>query len=315
MDTKPKTQAKDFFIYLGALVTLMSSAVSLITIWFSTLERALPDALDSTYYYDIYSYAMRAAIATIIVMFPLFIVFIRAIRKNIEAHPEKAELGVRKWLSYLTIFIAGSTVAGDLIVTINAFLGGELSTRFAAKALVILVVGGGILFYYLKDIKAVVSKKFNTTFAVITGIIILITLITAFAITGSPLTIRKMKFDSQRVDNLQSIQSTATEYWRLKREFPEVYTDLAKSSYSSALPKDPETNKDYEYRKISAESYEICANFARDNTKDPMNSNTSYYYDTQGYTGNPYTPHGAGRVCFTRTIDPAYHPKSDTLRD
>ncbi len=314
MDTKPKTQAKDFFIYLGALVTLMSSAVSLITIWFSTLERALPDALDGGYY-DVYSYAMRAAIATIVVMFPLFIVFIRAIRKNIEAHPEKAELGVRKWLSYLTIFIAGATVAGDLIVTINAFLGGELSARFAAKALVILVVGGGILFYYLKDIKAVVSQKFNVTFAVVTGIIILITLITAFAVTGSPLTIRKMKFDSQRVSDLSAIQSAATEHWRIKRAFPEIYNDLSKSSYTSTLPKDPETTKDYEYSKISDTSYQICANFALDNSKNAANNSNTYYYNTQGYTGESYNSHGAGRVCFTRTIDPAYYPKNDSVRD
>jgi len=166
----------------------------------------------------------------------------------------------------------------------------------------------------LKDIKAVVSQKFNVTFDVITGIIILITLITAFAITGSPLTIRKMKFDSQRASDLSAIQSAATEHWRIKRAFPEIYNDLSKSSYTSTLPKDPETTKDYEYSRISDTSYQICANFALDNSKNAADSST-YYYNTQGYTGEPYNSHGAGRVCFTRTIDPAYYPKNDSVRD
>ena len=35
--------------------------------------------------------------------------------------PEKLSLGVRKWLIYLTLFIAGAAVIIDLIVLINTF--------------------------------------------------------------------------------------------------------------------------------------------------------------------------------------------------
>ena len=42
---------------------------------------------------------------------------------------------------------------GDSIATIYALLTGDLTAQFVLKALVVLVVAGGIFAYYLRDLR------------------------------------------------------------------------------------------------------------------------------------------------------------------
>ena len=134
---KPKTTPKDFFLWAGAMVALYVSVFSLITLLFEYTNYAFPDALD--YYVDPYSGSIRFAMASLIVLFPIFLLLMRLIRNDIVRSPEKRDLWIRRWALYLTVFVAGAAIAIDLITLINYFLGGDLTTRFALKVVIVLL--------------------------------------------------------------------------------------------------------------------------------------------------------------------------------
>ena len=155
---KKKVSPKDVFMHLLAIVTLYVSAVTFLVLLFQFIDIAFPDVLSRGYYALQGSYSMiRFSIATLLVVFPVYIFTMRFLNKSYEANPTKRDLRIRKWLIYFTLFIVALVVIGDLVALINSFLGGEITTRFSLKALSILFVTGSIFFYYFADI-----KKHNT---------------------------------------------------------------------------------------------------------------------------------------------------------
>src|SRR3989344_7189970 len=134
--TKPRITPRSFFLQLAAVGAFYISAVSFITLLFQYVDVLFPDQLNS-YYYDPYSAGIRWAIAALIVIFPLYIWLQRTINNDLEREPEETS-GLRKWLTYFTLFIAGITIVVDLICLITLFLGGQITTRFVLKALVVL---------------------------------------------------------------------------------------------------------------------------------------------------------------------------------
>src|ERR1043166_5888529 len=146
---KPKVTPKDFFLWAMAMISLYWSIFAIIALLFAYIDHAFPDALVG--YVDPYSSSMRFAMASLIVFFPLYLFLMRVIRKDITRDPSRNELWVRRWLIVLTIFIAGLTVAGDLVTLINYFLGGDLTTRFVLKVAVVLLIAAGVLMHFTAD--------------------------------------------------------------------------------------------------------------------------------------------------------------------
>ena len=60
---------------------------------------------------------------------------------------------MRRWLTYLTLFVAAAVLVGDMITLVNNVLGGELSIRFVLKVLVAAVIAGTIFGFYLHDLR------------------------------------------------------------------------------------------------------------------------------------------------------------------
>ncbi|MDR3472828.1 MAG: DUF5671 domain-containing protein [Devosia sp.] len=96
---------------------------------------------------------MRQQLSTLIVAFPLFLFLFRLINRAIEKEPTKRASRPRKWLTYLTLFIAASALIGDLSTLIYNLLGGELTVRFMLKAATVAVLAGGAFTYFLVDIR------------------------------------------------------------------------------------------------------------------------------------------------------------------
>ena len=61
--------------------------------------------------------------------------------------PEKAKSGVRRWLSFLSLFVGAVTLMLDVIWAIYYFVEGDLTTRFLLKVLVLFIVTGGVFLY------------------------------------------------------------------------------------------------------------------------------------------------------------------------
>jgi hypothetical protein len=148
---KPYLSAREAFIYLVLFLCLYISAFSFGSLLFHFINRWVPDALNPYASYDLSG--IRMAVASLIVAFPLYLWLSSLMMKAIKRDPEKKSSKVRKWLTYITLFVAAGVIIGDLITLLFNLLGGELTLRFTLKVLAVLLIAGLIFGYYLWDLR------------------------------------------------------------------------------------------------------------------------------------------------------------------
>jgi len=141
---KRSGSAKDAFLYLLSFSTLATWTIGFGSVMFTLIDRWFKDPLSPRNYYSASYYQMADSLACIIVAFPVYLLTMRYITRELEVHPEKLESGVRKWLTYIALLIAALIVVGDLITFLTYFLRGELTARFVAKVATTLVIAGGV---------------------------------------------------------------------------------------------------------------------------------------------------------------------------
>ena len=313
--TKPKVTPKDFFLWLGAMAALYVSVVSILTLYFQYIDQLFPDALN--YYVDPYSGAIRFAIASLIVITPLYIFLTRLLNKEIREHQEKKELWVRRWLIYITLFVAGITLAVDLIVLINTFLGGDLTTRFVLKVVAVFVVVVGFFWYYLSDLRGVWERKVQMahTLGWVVGGIVIVSIVAGLFIVGSPLDQRLYRFDEQKVSDLQNVQWQIVSYWQQKQTLPKTLADLEDPISGFVVPRDTQSGEAYRYEVTGALAFELCATFNKESRDTGLMRaypipvmEPATEFPVKGDPGVSTWEHGVGETCFERTIDPDRYP-------
>lgn len=151
----PYLSARESFLYLLLFTTLYLSAFNLGQIAFQLINLGFPDAADPAYVASPARIreALRWGIASLIVAFPVFLYLSRLTAAEIRKDPAKRASKVRRWLTYLTLFLAASVVIGDLISLLYNLLSGELTIRFGLKVAAVAVIAGGCFTYYLRDIR------------------------------------------------------------------------------------------------------------------------------------------------------------------
>ena len=300
---------RDLFLHLLAVVTLYWSAISFVTILWQFINYWFPDILN--YYYSGFSGPIRFAVASLIIVFPVFIGVSWYLNKLYAKEAVVRESKIRKWLIYLTLFIASLVIIGDLVSIINTLLGGEPTLRFILKALSIILVAGVIFGYYLDDVRREVPTKSAKYFAWVTCVLVLVAIIGSFFIMGSPATARLMQFDQQKVSDLQNIQSQIVNYWQRKQVMPTKLADLQDSISGFIVPTDQQNGASYEYTVINATtpSFELCATFNR-----PSQTVPQPLYAVPAGIGQNWD-HASGRICFERIIDKQlYSPTSNIIK-
>lgn len=155
METPIKTSPRDVFLHLLAIITLYVSAGSFITLLFQYINILIPDALDQAGYYPrTASYGtIRWAIASLVVIFPVYISTSWFLNQSYVASPAKRNLRIRKWLIYFTLFAAALIIIGDLVALLYNLLGGEFTTRFILKVLAVFFAAGSVFHYYFWDLR------------------------------------------------------------------------------------------------------------------------------------------------------------------
>lgn len=150
---KPKQylSAREAFLYLFYFILLGIAAFSLGGLLFDLIDLMMPNE-DQTNYRSSYLYnSIRTSIAGLIVSVPLFGTLAVLIMLGRRKNPEMQRSRIRKWLTYLTLVVAGCTIVGDLISVFSSFLNGELTPRFLLKALALGAIAGGIFGYFIQD--------------------------------------------------------------------------------------------------------------------------------------------------------------------
>ena len=145
--------AREAFIYLVLFTTLYLTTFNLGRLIFQFITLGFPDPAALYDVADSARQAIRFSVASLIIAFPIFTYLSLLIGRSIKRDPSKRASKVRKWLTYMTLFVAAGVIIGDLTALVYSFLGGGLSLRFALKVLTVAVIAGGIFGYYLWDLR------------------------------------------------------------------------------------------------------------------------------------------------------------------
>lgn len=144
--------AREAFLYLVLFTSLYLWCWHLGSLIFDLINSAFPDPAADGYYRDSGD-SLRWSVAWIVVAFPVFLLLSRSLERSVRAEPTKRSSRVRKWLTYLTLYVAATTLLADVATLVYNALGGELTTRFLLKALTVAVLAGGAFGYYLTDLR------------------------------------------------------------------------------------------------------------------------------------------------------------------
>lgn len=311
---KPKTTAKDFFLWAGALVSFYWTVIAYTFLVFEYINYTFPNPL-AYYPADPYQSGISGEMASVIVLLPVYLILMYLIRKNSDRDPSRNEIWVRRWAIILTLFLAGVAMVADLITLLTTFLSGEeLTTAFLLKVLVIILIAAGVFMHFFADLKNYWDSNPSRRNMVRIGVAVLaiVTIGSGFFIVGTPAQARLARFDAQKVNDLQNIQSQVITYWQAKQKLPSTITDLNNSLSYGPVPVDVQTGQSYIYEATGIHSFKLCAMF---NTQGRGNQNI--YSETRVVAPAPVGvkgviqdnwQHGAGEVCFDRTIDPSFYP-------
>jgi hypothetical protein len=327
-----KLSPKFFFVSLGVIVSLITVVATTLGLFFETLNFAFPDALNSAYEfgYNTYQYdSMRATMATLIIVFPIFLVLTYFWQKLSRGALGSIDKTIRTWMIYLLVFLATVVIVVDLVTLVRYFVSGEITPRFIWKVvgtLFVAKVAGSYFLFSLKGDK--LTKLARILYMILATLCVLLLIIFSFKIIGSPKDQRALRFDDRRVQDLQSIQWQVINFWQQKEKIPETISDLRDPISNYMIPVDPEFEKGnvYEYTKKGGMTFELCATFLLPmpegwqeygkngvmpmvgiggTSEDGRDIVTSYPYP--GGMSDSWD-HEEGRTCFERTIDKDVYP-------
>jgi hypothetical protein len=150
---RPYLSAREAFLYLVLFATLYVWAYHLGSLLFDLINTWLPDAADSSYSVNGRGPSMRLSVASLLIAFPVYLFVARLLSRELARNPVKRQSVVRRWLTYVTLFLAAGVLVGDMITLVYHLLGGELTTRFVLKVLVVAAIAGATFGFYLQDLR------------------------------------------------------------------------------------------------------------------------------------------------------------------
>ena len=151
----PYISAREAFLDLLLFTALYISAWHLGSMLIQFITLAFPDPAASSWSESrmVIMRSIRFSVSSLIVAFPLFLYLSNFTAREVRQDPAKRASRVRRQLTYLTLFVAAAVIIGDLIAFLNDLLGGELTTRFVLKVLVVAAIAAALFLYYLRDLR------------------------------------------------------------------------------------------------------------------------------------------------------------------
>jgi hypothetical protein len=149
---RPSLSAREAFTHLLLFTTLYLVAFHLGSLLFQFINQAFPDPA-STVPERHFRESARFSIAALAVASPVFLYMSRLTSRAIDADASKRASPVRRWLTYLTLFVAACVLIGDVTSLVHGVLGGDLTARFVLKVLTVGVIAGTVFWYYLSDLR------------------------------------------------------------------------------------------------------------------------------------------------------------------
>ncbi|HVS65040.1 MAG TPA: DUF5671 domain-containing protein [Thermoanaerobaculia bacterium] len=300
---KPYVSARDAFQYLVTFTLLYVSAFSVGRIAFDVINRWLPLGTEMAWQVATAS-STRSAAAALIVSFPLYLWFSRRIRIETRRDPVQRTSKVRQWLTYLTLFVAACVAVGDLSAVLYRLLEGDPTLRFLLKTLVVAVIAGTVLAYYLWELRsdeggAALARGGVRLLAAAVTVTVLGVLVLGLSGIAGPWRARAERFDAARVADLRQIAEAADAHWADEAELPTDLESLASRRGVAIELEDPQTGERYGYEPLAAPQFRLCATFLLEDR------DASVAAARTGVGLERFWHHPAGHHCFTlRARDP-----------
>jgi hypothetical protein len=331
-----KSKALDLFLYVGIAISLIVSVTNLLQIIFAAIDRKFIDILSATQYVDSTQSDVRFAIASLVVMFPIYVGLSWYVSNDIKKYLFKQDITVRKVMIYCTLFVAVLTLIGTLVSAIYTYLGGEISIRFLLKASSVFIVALGLFGYYYYALKRDYAKmtRIPILITVVTATLVILSVMWSVSIIGTPTEMRAKKIDSTRLADISRIQQEVFNRVQMSDRLPATLVELDNAFQGYQVPVDPLTKESYTYKVVqqpvvkmnyttnrkeltTPAIFQLCATFDTVRKVDsrgqafPVKGETSgtdafylasnYYYEGDQ---SPFWNHDVGETCFKRIISP-----------
>ena len=146
--------AREAFLYLVTFMMLYTAAISFGELVCGFIDTRFPDPVQDGYDYGIVNQndSIRWLIASLIVSFPTWFFLTRSHLINYAKDPERRASPIRRWLSYLTLFVASCTLLTTTIVLLASALGGEFVGRTVLKSGVVIFIASSIFGFYFWEL-------------------------------------------------------------------------------------------------------------------------------------------------------------------
>ena len=290
--------SKNFVLELGALASLYASLSALIMVLFGIINLTFPDAAEGYWATQSAAEGVRFGIAMLVVFFPTYLALTRIVNQT-RRKEQGVYLTLTRWLIYLSLFVGGTILLGDLVAVLWSFLNGEITTRFILKAVALLVVITAAVKYYLLDMRAYWTshEQQSLMFGGVTILVVLVSIAFGYLSIDPPSEVRERRIDQQQITDLQDMQWRIEDHYRVNGILPE---SIAPLYISTTRPEAPEDRAMYQYTVTGATTYELCATFAYASTRADM-SYARPLYENPELAMNSNWEHEMGEACFERT--------------
>jgi hypothetical protein len=140
--------ARHSFFYAALFTALAFTAANLVHLLYALIDLQVSDALQRSSAANTATRSIRWAVAMLLVAGPIFVLLTRAVSRGDAGMRTSA---LRKWATYLALFVSGLFFTGDGVVTIYTLLDGGMTLKFALKAAVLAAVSGAVFGWHLFD--------------------------------------------------------------------------------------------------------------------------------------------------------------------
>lgn len=256
------------FYYLLSLVALIFTAISAGLILFGIIDESVLDAWSQNSYRN-FDAQYKFAISALLIAAPTYYISVYFINKGLKTKELSLDSALRRWLTYLIVFVSALIILGVFIGIVNNFLSGALTLPFLLKLLSVLLISGAILSYYFWDIKrnSFVSKTlFERLFAIISIVVLSAIFIAAWFFVDLPKDARAKRLDDNLMNNIYQLESAVNNYYSLYERLPENLAEMQSDPavyLDSSYLVDAETGKSIEYRREGDNAFLLCAEFRR----------------------------------------------------
>jgi hypothetical protein len=288
--------AREAFQHLVLFATLYIFTFDVGALLFVLIELRLRDvALD---YGAVAPSMLRWSTAGAVTALPIFLWMNRLVERALVRDPEKRASGVRRWLTYLTLFVAALVLIGTFSTVVSNMLAGELSLRFVLKSLVVFAIAGVVFGHYLlglrrEEAEADARPRAASWLGRAGVAAAALAIVAGLFAGGAPRQARLRQLDERRLNDLLELDRNVQLYFVTHRTLPRTLDQLDPSAIGAVALADPATGVRYGYDVVDSLTYRLSAGFATADTLRP-----------DGGTVARSWRHRAGQQWFTRTVAP-----------